>query len=226
MQHQYMFLVVSDSSLGPAFPNYCCYSTTPTDNVDSPLDLLRIKQGLPFQLVDVKVIIGKNIRKFEKLQLSNHPLSCLSHRKFFFVYFSANSMFWGCSLHFLCVLCSLYLIFVTFKLKQFFHRIIWLGSNFNVSRILLFDFSLFAQSVQWEQSVIRGQSRRMCALAIIHRFVTFTVAFIVIFMAWQFNVVGQSPNWLFSLWTIAQATVVAHGVKPWQVLSNKSHRPK
>ena len=124
MQHQYMFLVVSDSSLGPAFPNYCCYSTTPTDNVDSPLDLLRIKQGLPFQLVDVKVIIGKNIRKFEKLQLSNHPLSCLSHRKFFFVYFSANSMFWGCSLHFLCVLCSLYLIFVTFKLKQFFHRII------------------------------------------------------------------------------------------------------
>ena len=155
MQHQYMFLVVSDSSLGPAFPNYCCYSTTPTDNVDSPLDLLRIKQGLPFQLVDVKVIIGKNIRKFEKLQLSNHPLSCLSHRKFFFVYFSANSMFWGCSLHFLCVLCSLYLIFVTFKLKQFFHRIIWLGSNFNVSRILLFDFSLFAQSVQWEKSVLR-----------------------------------------------------------------------
>ena len=120
------------------------------------------------------------------------------------------------------MLCFLYMIFVTFKLKQFFRRIIGLGSNFNVSRILLFDFSLFAQSVQWEQSVIRGQSRRMCALAIIRRFVTFTVAFIVIFMAWQFNVVGQSPNWLFSLWTIAQATVVAHGVKPWQVLSNKS----
>ena len=81
-------------------------------------------------------------------------------------------------------------------------------------------------TVQWEQDFIRGQSRRMCALAIIRRFVTFTVAFIVIFMAWQFNVVGQSPNWLFSMWTIAQTTVVAHGVKPWQVLSNKSYRPK
>ena len=79
-----------------------------------------------------------------------------------------------------------------------------------------------AQSVQWEQSIVLGQYCRICALAIIRRFVTFTVAFIVIFMAWQFNVVGQSPNWLFSLWTIAQATVVAHGVKPWQVLSNIS----
>ena len=47
----------------------------------------------------------------------------------------------------MCVMLLLY-EFVTFNLKQFFHRIIRLGSNFNVSRILLFDFSLFARSIQ------------------------------------------------------------------------------
>ena len=144
MQQQFMFLVVSDSNLGQAFPNYCCYSTTPTDNVDSPFDLLRIEQALPFHLVDVTVINSTIIRKLKEIHLRNHRQSCLSHRKFFF---SSSSYFLAFSLHFLCVLCSFYMIFVTFNLKQFFHRIIWLGSNFNVSRILLFDFSLFAQSI-------------------------------------------------------------------------------
>ena len=86
MQQQFMFLVVSDSSLGQAFPNYRCYSTTPTDNVDSPFDLLRIKQALPFQLVDVTVINSKIIRKLKKIHLRNHRQSCLSHRKFFSIF--------------------------------------------------------------------------------------------------------------------------------------------
>ena len=78
--------------------------------------------------------------------------------------------------------------------------------------------SLYLHGLYTGSKILYAVNPGMFALAIIRRFVTFTVAFIVIFMAWQFNVVGQSPNWLFSLWTIAQATVVAHGVKPWQVL--------
>ena len=48
---------------------------------------------LAFQLVDVTVINSKIIRKLKKIHLRNHRQSCLSHRKFFFVYFSASSIF-------------------------------------------------------------------------------------------------------------------------------------
>lgn len=56
----------------------------------------------------------------------------------------------------LCYICRLY------PQRELFHRIIWLGINRNIWHILLFDFSIFAQSVHWEQNFICGQSRHVC----------------------------------------------------------------